>query len=157
MYNSYTHYLREEDSDNALKLWSAVASNNDPTNPPYSFSVRCAASCTGDESSSLAITDSAPQDGSTLREMKLCPLFFTAAETANNLSSKAYNGDKRGSWCQTGQKFSDFETAGHTILHEMTHLDALGAAAGVPARTYVTIWVTFFRITVDNLVATAQA
>lgn len=89
--------------------------------------------------------------------MKLCPLFFTAAETANNLSSKAYNGDKRGSWCQTGQKFSDFETAGHTILHEMTHLDALGAAAGVPARTYVTIWVTFFRITVDNLVATAQA
>ncbi|GAB7353826.1 hypothetical protein MBLNU459_g4199t2 [Dothideomycetes sp. NU459] len=89
----------------------------------------------GDEVNSLAITDSAPQDGNTLREMKLCPLFFTAAETANNLDSKEYNGNKRGSWCQTGQKFADFETAGHTILHEMTHLDALGASAGVPART----------------------
>lgn len=54
----------------AMKVWSMVASNEDPrkmtpdlsmsglawalfgmaTNPPYSFSVRCAKECTGDES-----------------------------------------------------------------------------------------------------------
>ncbi|KAK7711842.1 hypothetical protein SLS64_005113 [Diaporthe eres] len=120
---AFTHYLRGEDGAMAKALWSAVASNNDPTNPSYSFSV------------SLAVTDAAPQDGDALREMKLCPLFFTDARTKNNLDSKKYDGDKRGSWCQKGQKFRDFETAGHTILHEMTHLDALGEDAGMPART----------------------
>lgn len=82
---------------------------------------------------SLAITDSAPQlDDGSYREMKICPLFFTAANTKNNLDSKKYDGDKRGSWCQKGQHFKDFETAGHTLLHEMTHLDALAKAAGLP-------------------------
>lgn len=40
---SFTHYLREEDKDNALNMLGMVAANNDPTNAPYSFSVRCAA------------------------------------------------------------------------------------------------------------------
>lgn len=83
---------------------------------------------------SLAITDSAPQDGDTTREMKICPLFFTSDATRYNLDSKVYQGNKRGSWCQPNQHFKDFETAGHTLLHEMTHLDALARAAGVPAR-----------------------
>lgn len=66
--------------------------------------------------------------------MKICPLFFTADETTRNLASRKYDGDKRGSWCQKDQKFSDFETGGHTLLHEMTHLDAIGKSAGVPER-----------------------
>lgn len=160
-----THYLRAEDIESAKSLWSSVAANNDPTNPSYTFSVRCAAaddaSCKGGKGensdrfvgtlrscylpvknsanktslSSLAITDAQPQDGDTPREMLICPLFFTAAVTKNNLNSKKYDGDKRGSWCQTGQKFSDFETGGHTLLHEMTHLDALAKAAGLPSRS----------------------
>ncbi|KAF2089452.1 hypothetical protein K490DRAFT_72221 [Saccharata proteae CBS 121410] len=113
---AYTHYLRGQDSDKAKSFWSMVAANNDPTNAPYT----------------LAITDAQPQTGSTPREMLICPLYFTASVTANNLNSKKYDGDKRGSWCQSGQKFKDFETGGHTLLHEMTHLDALGAAAGEP-------------------------
>lgn len=83
---------------------------------------------------SLAVTDATPQDGNTLRQIKLCPLFFKHDRTKNNLDSKSYKGDRRGSWCQKGQRFRDFETAGHTILHEMTHLDALGEAAEMPAR-----------------------
>jgi hypothetical protein len=81
---------------------------------------------------SLAITDAAPQDGDTLREMKICPLFFTFAGTKNTLNSKTFDGDKDGSWCKSGQKFADFETGGHTLLHEMTHLDAVAKAAGLP-------------------------
>ena len=38
-----THYLRPEDVDSSKSLWSSVAANNDPTNPSYTFSVRCAA------------------------------------------------------------------------------------------------------------------
>ena len=38
---AFTHYLRPEDADSAKSLWSMVAANNDPTNAPYTFSVRC--------------------------------------------------------------------------------------------------------------------
>lgn len=40
--SSFTHYLRSEDGGLAKSLWSMVAANNDPTNAPYTFSVRCA-------------------------------------------------------------------------------------------------------------------
>lgn len=39
---AFTHYLRPEDAESAKSLWSMVAANNDPTNAPYTFSVRCA-------------------------------------------------------------------------------------------------------------------
>ncbi|KAL8799068.1 MAG: hypothetical protein Q9182_006164 [Xanthomendoza sp. 2 TL-2023] len=137
---AFTHYLRGEDATQAKGLWSMVAANNDPTNAPYTFSVRCAkkddADCKASRTggASLAITDSQPDDGKHAREMKICDLFFTADQTKNNLDSKKYDGDKRGSWCQKGQHFKDFETAGHTLLHEMTHLDSLAQAAGMPNR-----------------------
>lgn len=87
---------------------------------------------------SLAITDATPRALPAVAQMLICPLFFTAPETAKNLASKSYktNPGRRDppSWCSPGQKFSDFETAGHTLLHEMTHLDALGAAAGLSPR-----------------------
>ncbi len=65
--------------------------------------------------------------------MTICPLFFTATETKRTLDSKKYD-DKRNGWCVKDQKFKDFETGGHTLLHEMTHLDAIGKAAGLPTR-----------------------
>ena len=87
---------------------------------------------------SLAFTDTQPQSGFVggirPQEMIICPLYFTASETKNNLASKKYDGGKRGSWCQRGQHFRDFETGGHTLLYEMTHLDSLCAAAGLPPR-----------------------
>ena len=114
-----------------------MAANNDPTNAPYTFSVRCATSndAVCKSGTSLASTDAKPQDGNKAREMTICPLFFRSDQTRNNLDSKKYDGNKRGSWCQLGQHFKDFETGGHTLLHEMTHLDALAKAAGLPART----------------------
>lgn len=87
---------------------------------------------------SLAITDAAPRALPAVAQILICPLFFTAPETAKDLQSKTYktNPGRRDppSWCSPGQKFADFETAGHTLLHEMTHLDALGAAAGLSPR-----------------------
>lgn len=107
--------------------------NNDPYNAPYQFTIRCVDSCTGHKANALSFAETTPAiDDVTRREMMICPLFFTGALTANNLDSKSYDGDEPGSWCQTGQTFRDFETAGHTILHEMTHLDAVAVAAGMP-------------------------
>jgi hypothetical protein len=65
--------------------------------------------------------------------MKIC-LFFTAVETKNRLDSKSYEKDADRSWCKSGQHFKGFGTGGHTLLHEMTHLDALAKAAGLPER-----------------------
>lgn len=47
--NSFKHYFRTSgdglttDLEMAQHMWSAIASNNDPTNPSYTFTVRCAA------------------------------------------------------------------------------------------------------------------
>lgn len=40
---SFTHYFRPEDGDYGMTILGMVAANNDPTNAPYKFSVRCAA------------------------------------------------------------------------------------------------------------------
>ncbi|KAI4265172.1 MAG: hypothetical protein L6R38_009609, partial [Xanthoria sp. 2 TBL-2021] len=139
---AFQHYFREEDFDNSRSLYGMITSNNDPTNAPFSFSVRCGTNddeeCKapkGGKAQTVAVTDSQPDsgEGEGRREMKICPLFFTADQTTRSLNSKEYN-DKRGGWCVTGQKFGDFETGGHTLLHEMTHLDAIGKAAGLPER-----------------------
>lgn len=37
----YTHYLRPEDEKLAKAVWDLVQQNNDPTNAPYHFTVRC--------------------------------------------------------------------------------------------------------------------
>ncbi|KAL8947581.1 MAG: hypothetical protein Q9183_007772 [Haloplaca sp. 2 TL-2023] len=139
---AFTHYFRDEDYKRAKKWLSIITSNNDPTNAPFTFSVRCAANddeqCEepkGGRTSSVAFTDSQPNTGDAegRREMKICPFFFTGARTTRNLNSKKYE-DRRGGWCVTGQRFRDFETGGHSLLHEMTHLDAIGKAAGLPER-----------------------
>ena len=78
---------------------------------------------------SLAVTDAAPLTDTFTPTIRLCPTFFTSPRTTKNLDSK---GTKRNpsrrdnSWCQPNQPFEFFETAGHTFLHEMTHLDQLG-------------------------------
>lgn len=197
----YQHYLRPEDEQLAKNVWDLVQQNNDPTNAPYHFTVRCSgggAECPSgryvlislfslnpkphyihldtiippgnsfphhpssphyhyslpvilfspfpffflciltSRDNSLAITDATPRALPAVAQMLICPLFFTAPETAKDLQAKSYkqNPGRRDppSWCSPGQKFSDFETAGHTLLHEMTHLDALGAAAGLSPR-----------------------
>ena len=77
----------------------------------------------------LAVTDAAPLTDSFTPTLRLCPLFFTDDRTKNFLDSKTTKRDpgrRDNSWCQPNQPFSFFETAGHTFLHEMTHLDQLG-------------------------------
>lgn len=79
---------------------------------------------------SFAVTDTDPVTNTLTPIIRLCPLFFTDPTTANNVDSKQVKrnpGRRDNSWCQPNQPFSFFETAGHTFLHEMTHLDQLGS------------------------------
>lgn len=96
------------------------------------FIITCKA--TADCGDSLALTDAKPNTDSFTAKIRLCPKFFTDPRTANFLTSKTLKrnpGRRDNSWCQPGQPFSFFETASHTFLHEMTHLDQLGVQAGL--------------------------
>ena len=89
---------------------------------------------------SFAFTDPAPQDGDKPRVITICPRYFTDPLTQNSLDAKEYIKDpKRGqnSWCQPGNNFRFFSVGGETLLHEMTHLDALAKAADYPADRYI--------------------
>lgn len=84
---------------------------------------------------SFAITDAQPEVDGTPRQIKICPKYFTDATTKLSTNSKEYKvnpGRRDNSWCQPGNKFKDFSVGGITLLHEMTHLDALAAAADYP-------------------------
>jgi hypothetical protein len=68
--------------------------------------------------------------------MLICPLYFKAdsKQTNHDLSSRKFEKPKRGqdnSWCVTNT-FTWYEIGGLTLLHEMTHLDAVGKAADMP-------------------------
>jgi hypothetical protein len=111
-------------------MFSIVRQNNDPTNAPLQFKVTCKE--TDRCKQSLAITDSNPRTEKFTPLMRLCPKFFdpNTRETKNDLDSKESEpkpGRRDNSWCQPGQRFRDFETAGLTVLHEMTHLDEVGS------------------------------
>lgn len=112
-----------------------------PNNAPYQFTVNCDAADSDicKSGTTVAFTEAEPQaDDITPRVMHICPLFFSknSKETVNDLGSRQFGPPaKRGqpeTWCQGGNNFAWYEVAGHTLLHEMTHFDALGKYAGPP-------------------------
>lgn len=112
-------------------MFSYIGTNDPPSEElAFTFVVSCLD--TTDCEGSLALTDSNPPTDTFTPTIRLCRKFFLSdtPETMNNLDSKDFirNPSRRdNSWCQPGKAFSFFETAGHTILHEMTHLDQLGS------------------------------
>ncbi|KAI1390212.1 uncharacterized protein F4822DRAFT_443173 [Hypoxylon trugodes] len=86
--------------------------------------------------SSYVVTDIKQAARNFVPSMRFCPLFFNPNEprTKNNLDSLPYvqNPNRRQkSWCKPGNKFRDFEVAGTTVLHELTHLYEAGDRAGL--------------------------
>jgi hypothetical protein len=115
-------------------MFSVIAQNNDPTNPPFQFQVSCKETddCGSGDTASFAITDPDPRTDKFMPTIRLCPRFFDpkTPQTKNDLDSKEFKKDpgrRDNSWCKPGQKFADLETAGNTLLHEMTHLDEVGS------------------------------
>ena len=130
-YLRFSHYFEDVDSTNVTNMFGNIqaGSSQDRGN---GFQLKVIISCAGTTNNcdrSFAVTDVAPITDSFTPTIRLCPLFFTSPETANFLGSREAkrNPTRRdNSWCQPSQPFIFFETAGHTLLHEMTHLDQLG-------------------------------
>ena len=61
--------------------------------------------------------------------MFICPSFHTARDTTRTIQDQGI--------CDNAatKVFADFETGGHTILHEITHFDGFGILAGMPLFT----------------------
>ncbi|SLM34209.1 Metallopeptidase, catalytic domain [Lasallia pustulata] len=136
--NAYKHYFEDADSTQVNAMFGSIqaGSSGDSGN---AFQLNFIISCKETDAckDALAVTDSAPATSSFTPIIRLCPLFFTDDRTKNFLDSKSTKRDpgrRDNSWCQPNQPFSFFETAGHTFLHEMTHLDQLGVAAGLSER-----------------------
>lgn len=112
-------------------MFNYIQTDNDPPEESaFTYVVSCLE--TPDCAGSLALTDSNPSTDTFTPTIRLCPKFFESdtPETMNDLGSKDIirnPGRRDNSWCQPGKAFSFFETAGHTFLHEMTHLDQLGS------------------------------
>ena len=128
--SSYSHYFEEVDAMNVTSMYGNIqaGSSGDQGN---GFQLKFIISCKDSSAcaDSLAVTDAAPLTDTFTPTIRLCPLFFTSPRTANDLESKETKrnpGRRDDSWCQPNQPFEFFETAGHTFLHEMTHLDQLG-------------------------------
>lgn len=72
--------------------------------------------------------------------MKICPKYFTDVTSKLSTTDDIYVEPARRNakgWCKIGAKFKDFSVGGLTLLHEMTHLDAVGKLAEYPQVTDV--------------------
>ena len=132
---SFKHYFDDADSDTTHKMYSGIqtGSSGDHGN---AFQLKFIITCkeTDDCKDSLALTDAKPNNDHFTARLRLCPKFFTDDHTKNNLASREYKrnpGRRDNSWCKPHQPFTFFETAAHTFLHEMTHLNQLGMEAGL--------------------------
>ncbi|MCJ1425284.1 hypothetical protein MMC29_003172 [Sticta canariensis] len=125
----FKHYFKDDELDKFKLAMSTIQQNNDPTNAPYNFIINCDPTgevlkdCKNGEGS-YAITDpTVPQDDNDHKSIWLCPLFFTGDQTKNDLPNTE-DADKLKAWCDQ-KDYTFFTTAGHTLLHEITHLDAM--------------------------------
>ncbi|CAJ2514252.1 Uu.00g023710.m01.CDS01 [Anthostomella pinea] len=153
--SAYTYYFQDDEFDTGVdKMLNAIGQQSQPPAPDsgkpgagdpitlnqFTVHITCEDSplCAdaGAGTKSLMITDvKAAGDGFT-PSMRFCPQFFKADEprTKNNLDALPYTKNpsrRQSSWCKPGMKFSSFEVAGTTVLHELTHLNEAGNRAGL--------------------------
>lgn len=143
----FTHYFGGTGADVQLdhfqKMMGAIASDD----KYYSITFECKdrPSCTDQ---SVLVTNAEAGGANDAKTIEVCDAFWTAASTKYLL----YNGQKtepsppyrsQDQWCRKSTANGDsnvsqrtnqfFATAGHSILHELTHLDALAEQAGLAA------------------------
>ena len=150
----FTHYFGGAKADVQLqhfqRMLKGVAS--DDINYNIQFECENTPDCSTDPTQgSSFVTDSSPGNSGDQKIVQVCPSFWTAASTrfllfdsnhAENGSPPWRNNDASG-WCNkktvngqadvSSQQNQFFATAGHAVLHELTHLDALATYAGLTA------------------------
>ncbi|KAG7007539.1 hypothetical protein G7Y79_00009g026480 [Physcia stellaris] len=125
----YKHYFKDDELDVFKTAMSEISGNNNPTNAAYNFIINCNPTdqvldrCNSGDGS-YAITDATvPANDDDFKSIWLCPLFFTGPDTKNNLPNTEDEAELQ-AWCNQ-KDYTFFPTAGHVLLHEITHLDAV--------------------------------
>ncbi|OTA69085.1 hypothetical protein K449DRAFT_428499 [Hypoxylon sp. EC38] len=149
----FTNYFRDDQYDNGVeKMLNAIGEQWQPPRlnskqpgagaqinlDQFNVHITCEDSplCSSIGSQSFVITDTNAARNGFVPQMRFCPQFFDPKEshTKNDLDSFPYiqNPKRRqASWCKPDTKFRDFEVAGTTIIHELTHLNEAGERAGL--------------------------
>ncbi|KAI0842898.1 hypothetical protein F5Y06DRAFT_284266 [Hypoxylon sp. FL0890] len=149
----FTHYFSDDEFDTGVeKMLNAIGKQWQPPRPgsgqpgagpqigleQFRVHITCEDSpkCRTRTTQSLVITDSKAGTDSFIPRMRFCPQFFNPTErhTMNDLDAFPYTHNptrRQSSWCKPGNKFRDFEVAGTTIIHELTHLNEAGERAGL--------------------------
>ncbi|KAI9811401.1 MAG: hypothetical protein M1826_003191 [Phylliscum demangeonii] len=128
--NGYTHYFKDGDHDNALKGFEAVTKEG----VRYNFHCVPKNEC---PVGSFAHTDPTPESFAVkphvkgIRDITVCAQFLNDPRTKRKLPT---NVQETKAYCEhkESKKLHDFEIGGHTLLHEITHLDTYGLVAGLP-------------------------
>lgn len=126
---AYSHYFTTNDDKEVQAMYKSLSSifSTWPLKIPYY--------CGTDQSPGfclrnvLAITSALPKKG----YLVLCDYFFSDDGDRARFG-QAHDLDSRSTdqWCQAGQDYEYFTVAATTIIHELTHLDVVGAKAKLP-------------------------
>ncbi|KAF2127461.1 hypothetical protein P153DRAFT_398793 [Dothidotthia symphoricarpi CBS 119687] len=135
----YTHYFKETDFDRVKDIYQVLMSIGG-SDSKVQFNIVCAPSCAP---GGFAFADPTEEDyegnGHTkgTRVVTICPEFFEDERTTRDLPAAGdTDGLKRYCEFKESKKITDFEVGGHTLLHEISHLDSFGIAAGYPELTW---------------------
>ncbi|KAF2034827.1 hypothetical protein EK21DRAFT_107456 [Setomelanomma holmii] len=138
----YTHYFKDEDYDMVKKAYDVLMTIGESTSK-VKFNVKCGKEAANDcPVGGFAYADPTPESfeghghSKGLRYLTICPQFFTSKRTTGALPT---SDDKEGlkKFCdgKETKKVMDYEVGGHTLMHEISHLDSFGLAAGYPEET----------------------
>jgi len=145
----FTHYFGGDLPDKQLthfqNMMKAIASSDNH----YAINFECknVPTC-GDDSNMVTTSD--PGSATDVKLIQVCSKFWTGASTkfllydpTKTSPSLPYRNNDASGWCGkkklnddpnvSSQRHQFFATAGHTVLHELTHLDALAQVAGLAA------------------------
>ena len=149
----FTHYFGGEKADAQLSHFQSMTKGIASSDDHYAIQFECKnlPDCT---SQSVFVTDATPGSATDVKIIQVCSSFWTAASTeyllydsSNTTPSPPYRNNDLSTkgWCRKVAANGDpnvsarvnqwFATAGHSVLHELTHLDSLAQFAGLDAST----------------------
>ncbi|QIW98396.1 hypothetical protein AMS68_003914 [Peltaster fructicola] len=141
----FTHYFGGKNTDvqftHFKQMMAAIAS----TEEHFSFQFECRDTPTCSSVRSAMVADANVADATTRRTIQVCPRFWTATSSLYLLPREESYAvtpyREHETWCEKTKRGNDadlsgrenqwYATAGHTVLHELTHLDALARQAGL--------------------------
>ena len=143
---AYSHYFLPIESNQVIKMFQTIRLFLDERDGYHSFSYRCGSDslpdyCSINANSGTVVAATSPNLGG---DVQFCDAMFDSDQplTENNVTSRAYDNTGAG-WCQSTKRYPYFIIAAETVIHELTHLAAVAAVAGLVAQTYVSMNRTF--------------